>query len=126
MPGIYMPMPLHQIRIGAGIVTSMESASVPYGRRLVPNVIDETAQHEPHREAFQIPRSEEARDGWEVITFKHYANAINVRAHAFVKLCGKPRENTFPTLAYIGPQDARYVVFMVAAMKAGFKVGPSC
>lgn len=93
-----------------------------YGRRTVPNAIDEVARSEPHREAFQIPRSDQPKDGWSVVTYGEYANAINLRAHAIVETCGRSSYDTFPTLAYIGPQDARYFVFLVAAVKAGYKV----
>ncbi|KAH6652455.1 hypothetical protein BKA67DRAFT_521644 [Truncatella angustata] len=98
-----------------------DSASAQYGHRLIPNVIDELARDDPLREAFQIPLSQDPQDGWEVITFWDYSNAVNLQAHKIVKLCGKAPVGTFPTLAYIGPQDARYVVFMVAAVKAGYQ-----
>jgi acyl-CoA synthetase (AMP-forming)/AMP-acid ligase II len=93
-----------------------------YGRRLVPHVIDEIARKDPQREAFQVPRSSVPGDGWRVITFGEYANAINRCAFEIVKTCGSALEGVFPTIAYIGPQDARYVVLMVAAIKAGYKV----
>ncbi|KAL9080499.1 MAG: hypothetical protein Q9157_000733 [Trypethelium eluteriae] len=92
-----------------------------YGRRLVPNVIDEIACKDPQREAFQIPRSDDPKDGWKAITFNDYANAINRSALEIFETCGKAAEDKFPTIAYIGPQDARYVVIMVAAVKAGYK-----
>ncbi|KAJ4386022.1 hypothetical protein N0V93_008913 [Gnomoniopsis smithogilvyi] len=49
------------------------------------------------------------------------ANAVNRAAHRMVELCGKPEANSFPTLAYIGPNDARYVVSMIASVKAGYQ-----
>ncbi|KAI1750591.1 nonribosomal peptide synthetase [Xylaria castorea] len=101
---------------------SIEGTSdVPYGRRLIPHVIDDIAHGEPQREAFQIPVSTEPKDGWSAISFKRYANAINRCAHKIVERCGKAPEHEFPTLAYIGPQDARYVVLMVAAIKVGWQ-----
>ncbi|KAI2625808.1 acetyl-CoA synthetase-like protein [Hypoxylon sp. NC1633] len=91
-----------------------------FGRRLLANVIDETAQKEPHRECFSFPRSSDPKDGWRVITFKEYANAINHISHIIVEKCGHPPAGTIPTLAYIGPNDARYVVLLIAAIKAGY------
>jgi acyl-CoA synthetase (AMP-forming)/AMP-acid ligase II len=85
-------------------------ASAPYGRRLIPNIIDDFARDEPAREAFQIPRSSNPQDGWKVVTWKDYANAVNHVAHRIIEICGRPEKNTFPTIAYIGPNDARYVV----------------
>ena len=98
------------------------SPGAQYGRRLIPHVIDQVARDEPHREAFQMPRSEDPIDGWQAVSFKDYADAVNLRAHQIQESCGKPHVGTCPTLAYIGPQDARYVVFLVAAIKAGYQV----
>lgn len=91
-------------------------------RRLVPNIIDELAKTDPEREAFSIPRSSDPKDGWKAVTFRDYANAINRAAHRLVETCGVASPGSFPTIAYIGPNDARYVVVLVAAVKAGYKV----
>lgn len=92
------------------VSSSNHGGSSEYGRRLVPNVIDEAAHETPEREAFSIPRSTNPGDGWRVVTFKDYANAINRCCHMIVERCGKAPEGTFPTIAYIGPNDARYYV----------------
>lgn len=101
-------------------------SNVDYGRRLIPHVIDDLAKREPEREAFFIPRSSNPKDGWKAISFKEYANAVNRVAHRIIETCGTPRDGTFPTVAYIGPNDARYVVLLVGAVKAGYKVTLSC
>ena len=88
----------------------------------MPHIIDGLAKDDPTREAFSIPRSENPKDGWKVVTFKEYANAINRVAHRIIERCGTPSPGSFPTIAYIGPNDARYVVLMVGAIKAGYKV----
>ncbi|KAI2602180.1 acetyl-CoA synthetase-like protein [Hypoxylon sp. NC1633] len=92
-----------------------------YGRRLLPHVIDELAHEDPGREAFSAPRSANPKDGWKTFTFKELANAVNHIAQWIVDTCGPPSAGTFPTLAYLGPNDARYIVLLVAAMKAGYK-----
>ncbi|KAI1383800.1 acetyl-CoA synthetase-like protein [Hypoxylon trugodes] len=92
-----------------------------YGRRLAPHIIDGFAKTDPGREAFTIPRSSDPKDGWRSITFKEYANAINHSAHKIVEACGTPSPGSFPTIAYIGPNDARYIVILIAAIKAGYK-----
>jgi hypothetical protein len=81
-----------------------------YGKRLIPNIIDEIAYNNPLREAFQVPNSADPKDGWRKVTYQQYANAINYVAHQIVNWCGEPLEDSFPTIAYIGPNDARYVV----------------
>ena len=90
--------------------------------RLVPNIIDDIAKSDPEREAFLVPRSDNPKDGWKSITFKEYANAVNRIAHRIIEACGTPSPGSFPTIAYVGPNDARYVVLLVGAVKAGYKV----
>lgn len=97
------------------------SHSSQYGRRVIPNIIDDHARQEPDQEAFQIPQSSDPKDGWKVVTWKQYANSINHIARRIIETSGRPKEGTFPTIAYIGPNDVRYVVIMVAAVKAGYK-----
>ncbi|KAK1976536.1 thioester reductase domain-containing protein [Colletotrichum cereale] len=96
-------------------------AKPQYGRRLIPQIIDETARSEPDREFLSVPRSSDPRDGWRPITFKQMANAVNRVARRIVEKRGAPEPGSFPTLAYIGPSDARYMVIVVACIKAGYK-----
>ncbi|TGJ82530.1 hypothetical protein E0Z10_g6254 [Xylaria hypoxylon] len=92
-----------------------------HGRRLLPHVVDNIARRDPERECFSIPRSSDPKDGWKLVTFKQYANAINHVAQKILTNCGLPPVDTFSTIAYIGPNDARYVVLTLAAVKAGYK-----
>ncbi|KAI5856766.1 acetyl-CoA synthetase-like protein [Durotheca rogersii] len=92
-----------------------------YGRRLLPHLIDEISTRDPGREAFSIPRSSNPKDGWKAVTFKEYSDAINRAAHRIIEVCGRPPAGAFPTIAYIGPNDARYVVLLLGAVKAGYK-----
>ncbi|KAI0442900.1 hypothetical protein F4803DRAFT_517210 [Xylaria telfairii] len=101
--------------------TANGRAKREYGRRLFPQVVDDVAARQPGRECFSIPRSTDPKDGWKVVTFKQYANAINHVSHRIIANCGVPPVDTFPTIAYIGPNDARYVVLVLAAVKAGYK-----
>lgn len=97
-------------------------SSTPYGRRLLPTLIDEVSSQDPDRECFQIPRSSEPSDGWRVLSWKDVANAVNRCAHRIVEVCGTPEKDSFPTIAYLGPNDVRYIVLMIAAVKAGYAV----
>lgn len=103
-----------------GSISNWDDTS--YGRRLVPVLIDRVATEDPTRECIQVPRSSEPTDGWKSISWKGMANAVNRCAHRIVDICGKPEEGSFPTIAYIGPNDARYIVMMIACVKAGYKV----
>ncbi|KAK1978397.1 male sterility protein [Colletotrichum cereale] len=87
------------------------------GRRTLPAIIDERASREPDRICFSTPYTSEPRDGWRKVTNKGFANAINYLAHVILETCGAPAPGTFPTIAYIGPND----IMIVAAVKAGYK-----
>lgn len=92
-----------------------------FGKRLLVNVVDERAENEPDREWVSIPRSSDPKDGWKKITYQQAANAVNRVAHKLVKSTGVPNQGDFPTVAYIGPSDVRYLVFALGAVKAGYK-----
>ncbi|KAH9998549.1 nonribosomal peptide synthetase [Xylariaceae sp. FL0662B] len=102
-------------------VNEKAPAGDSFGHRLIPNIIDELAHKDPQRECFSIPRSSRPEDGWRAITFKEYANAINFISHMIIEKCGYPPHDTCPTLVYLGSNDARYVILLVAAVKAGYK-----
>ncbi|KAF2971406.1 hypothetical protein GQX73_g2137 [Xylaria multiplex] len=97
------------------------TASAEYGRRLLPHIIDEVASKDPNREILLTARSSDPKDGWAPITFGDYANAINRCAQEIVDRYGRALGGTFPTIAYIGPQDARYFIVVIAAIKAGYQ-----
>lgn len=56
------------------------------------------------------------------MTFGDYANAINHCARDIVDRYGQAPKGKFPTIAYIGPQDARYLILVIATVKAGYQV----
>ncbi|KAF4930706.1 Non-canonical non-ribosomal peptide synthetase FUB8 [Colletotrichum viniferum] len=91
------------------------------GNLTVPNIIDQRAAYEPLREACSIPRTANPRDGWRIITYKELANCVNYMAQVILQNYGAPPKDTFPTICYIGPNDIRYGIMIVAAIKAGYK-----
>lgn len=105
-----------------GTIHTQEAIQPDYGHRLAPHIIEQRAQETPDGEAFSIPRSDNPQDGWRPISWKEYNNSINLVAHKIIEECGEPSPGTFPTIAYLGGNDARYVVMVIAAIKAGFKV----
>ncbi|KAK8075592.1 thioester reductase domain-containing protein [Apiospora hydei] len=92
------------------------------GKRLIPNIVDKIASQEPQREWAQIPVSSDPKDGWKTVTFQQFANAINRCCHLIIERTGQAAPGTFPTVAYIGPNDARYLIIMIAAIKTGRQV----
>jgi Acyl-CoA synthetases (AMP-forming)/AMP-acid ligases II len=91
------------------------------GKRLIPNVIDETAHKTPDLECMSIPRSNNPCDGWKPVTWAEVANAVNYVANMLITQNGHPVPGKFPTVAYIGLEDPRYPIFVVGAIKAGYQ-----
>lgn len=92
-----------------------------YGRRLIVNVVDRVAASEPDRPFIYAPRSNEPEDGWQPITYRQLANAVNHVAYIVSTTIKSDSSEEFPTLAYVGPNDVRYVVLMLACIKASCK-----
>lgn len=90
------------------------------GYRLLPNFIDETASVNPSLTFAEIPKSTNIHDGLLRITFRDLARCINKCAWWIHAHLGKRRG--FPTLAYIGPHDLRYLCLAFGACKTGHKV----
>ncbi|PHH93094.1 hypothetical protein CDD83_946 [Cordyceps sp. RAO-2017] len=99
-----------------------QQADKPYGQRLAVNIIDETAAKEPNRAFVCAPRTSDPRDGWEEISYQQISNAINNAATDIVKRFGSAPKDSFPTVAYIGPNDVRYLIMMMGCIKAGYQV----
>ncbi|EHA49107.1 L-aminoadipate-semialdehyde dehydrogenase [Pyricularia oryzae 70-15] len=117
--------------------------TIPYGRRLIPQVLDDLARTTPDREMFSVPRSDDPKDGWKTLSYGQVAGAVDRVAGYLLEQkkdilsrcasssssgnsqtngSGDSRaQDEFPTLAYLGPSDARYVIFAVACVKAGMK-----
>lgn len=90
-------------------------------RQLLCHLVDERAQTQPNAVYSEIPYSASNYDGgFRKVTYANFANAINGLAHWIKSTLGQG-EN-FDTLAYIGPNDLRYNIVLLAAVKAGYKV----
>ena len=97
-------------------------AQPEYGRRLMVNLLDERAATEPDREWISVPKTDDPADGWKPITYAQGAKSVNQLAHKIANFTHhSPVEGDFPTIAFIGPNDIRYLVFVLAAVKTGYK-----
>ncbi|KAK3946677.1 hypothetical protein QBC32DRAFT_329107 [Pseudoneurospora amorphoporcata] len=83
----------------------------PYGRRLILDIIKERAHNEPDRDGY----------GWKILTYLDAYNGINRIAHKLTRVCGAAAPGSFPTVAYIGLNDVRYLVFALGAVEAGYQ-----
>lgn len=95
-----------------------------FGQRLLPALVDEIAVSDPSRPIYSIARSADPADGFDDISFKVFARAINRCAWFLHETLGSgwDQETPFPTLAYLGPQDVMYGILTLAAIKTGYKM----
>lgn len=96
------------------------SPAPEYGRRLIPNVIDERARQEPTKLFAAIPRSKDLADGYVDVTYASLANAVNRASWWLYESMG--HVDTSEVFAYLGPNDLRYPIFLTAAIKCGYRV----
>ncbi|OBT65192.1 NRPS-like protein [Pseudogymnoascus sp. 23342-1-I1] len=89
--------------------------------RLLPHIVDDIAASDPSRPFIYQPKSSNPEDGWVPVTFKEFANAIDHVAHIISETIKKDSADDFPTIAYVGPNDVRYGVILLASIKAGCK-----
>lgn len=83
-------------------------------------LIDNITSEDPTRSFTHIASSNDPRDGWKPVTFLQLANGVNYLAHAISKRVKNSTEQ-FPTVAYIGPNDIRYPMMLLACLRAGCK-----
>lgn len=100
------------------------AGSPPYGRRLLPVELDRIAKADPGRPHCARPRDPtNLALGFEDISYKRIANAVNRTAHWLQRELGKP--SGFETVAYLAAPDLRNVLLTFAVSKVGFQVGVS-
>ncbi|KAL7931542.1 NRPS-like enzyme [Trichoderma chlorosporum] len=100
----------------------MDSIAEQQETRSLINIIDDDAAKEPNRPFIFIPRSSRPQDGWEPVTYGQMANAVNHVAHSIQRMAASYiQDGNFPTIAYMGPNDVRYIIIMLACIKAKCK-----
>ena len=91
------------------------------GRRLLPVLVDELAETDPKKPFISLARTSDTREGFKNITFGVFARAINRCAWWIEGNLGRGLD--FPTIfTYLGPQDLRHAILVLAAHKTGYKV----
>ncbi|OQU93647.1 hypothetical protein CLAIMM_00129 [Cladophialophora immunda] len=91
---------------------------VPYGERLVPNVIDEAAEKDPNRILVMIPKKPDISQGWFTLSTKNLADYVNCMSWWLEERLGKSEH--IETIAYLGANDFRFLVIELAAIKSGY------
>ena len=91
-----------------------------YGKRLLPQVLDERAASNPDRVYATVTLTPSVPESYREVTFGQVAKATNFFAHW---LNGHlENRQDFETLAYLGLPDLRNPIIFLAAVKCGYKV----
>ncbi|KAK3945721.1 hypothetical protein QBC46DRAFT_371464 [Diplogelasinospora grovesii] len=90
------------------------------GQRLLPSLVDEIAASDPERVFFSVAKTKNPADGFQDITAKAFARAVNRCAWYIEQSLGRGKD--FPTLTYMGPQDLVYAILIPACIKTGYKL----
>ena len=92
------------------------------GQRLLPVVVDQLAHSNPTQRVGLIPKGADVSDGYEAITVQRLARAVDAFAAWIEAQVGRAKEPQ--TIAYMASNDVRYLIFLLAAHKTGYKVCP--
>ncbi|KIW87610.1 uncharacterized protein Z519_11935 [Cladophialophora bantiana CBS 173.52] len=110
-----------QVAVPTAILEA-EVASLPLPRLLL-NLVSDRASTEPNKIWGSIPISSQTTGaGYEDISYRRFNYAIDRAAWWMHNVIGPHRLRPFEPLAYLGPPDTRYIVFSLAAIKAGFQM----
>ncbi|KAJ5309183.1 hypothetical protein N7508_004562 [Penicillium antarcticum] len=88
-------------------------------KRLLAIAVDDHAKHNPSNIFAVIPQGSELSHGFRSLTMKDLAHAVNGMCwwiEGTIGLAQSPE-----TLAYMGSNDVRYFVFMLACQKTGYQ-----
>jgi len=86
---------------------------------LLPNIVDHLSRETPQALYDEYPISPLSYDaGYHKIAYCDLANAVNGAASWLSQTLGTSKRHE--VLAYVGPNDLRYIVLVLAAVKAGY------
>lgn len=91
------------------------------GNQLLPVILENRAREDPHGIWAKFPISPNSySEGFRSVTRQEMMNAVNRVAWILERDLG--RSQTFETIAYIGPNDLRCTIVVLAGIKVGYKV----
>lgn len=90
------------------------------GRRLPAAILDDLAKTAPDRKYALIPNGPEVSDGFREFKIRDLAQAVNYTSWWIDKTFGRPPKPE--TMSYMAVNDIRYMVFVLACNKTGYKV----
>ncbi|RLL93364.1 hypothetical protein CFD26_101118 [Aspergillus turcosus] len=99
------------------MVGVIESETVNPPQRLLATVVDSLAIECPTRRFCLIPNGTEVHQGFREVTFKDLCRAVNTVSWWMEKHLGSSIKGE--TIAYLGSNDIRYIILMLASHKTG-------
>ncbi|KAJ5715826.1 NRPS-like enzyme [Penicillium malachiteum] len=89
-------------------------------KRLLVTLVDKLAKTYPKQRFGLIPNGTEIEDGFREITFLHLSQAVNAASWWILKNMGESKDGG--RFAYIGNNDIRYIILMLAAHKTNYTI----
>lgn len=77
------------------------ASQAEHGKKLIPHLVDDLAQTKPDHIFAVIPKTTKIADGFQNVTIRSFARAVDEVAHRIDSSIGKNTD--FETIAYIGP-----------------------
>ncbi|KAL8995489.1 MAG: hypothetical protein Q9169_004783 [Polycauliona sp. 2 TL-2023] len=99
--------------------------STPYGKRLIPQILDALAAAEPDRIIYTIARLSDSNTDFVHINAGTFAKAVDKTAwwlQGQTNNAQGQKTNTPQVVGYIGPHDIRHILLTYACVKAGCTV----
>ena len=81
------------------------NASTEYGKRLIPQILDSLASAEPDRIIYSVATFSDNDHGFQHITAREFAKAVDKTAWWLHDKLGKPA--SIQTIGYIGPRKLK-------------------
>ncbi|KAG0155713.1 hypothetical protein PDIDSM_2886 [Penicillium digitatum] len=94
------------------------TVSTPYGRRLIPQIMDGLAVIEPERTVFSLASLSNGLVELNPISARQFAKAVDKTAWWLHDQAGIP--DSVQPVAYIGPHDLRHLLLTYACVKVGY------
>ncbi|RAL04515.1 acetyl-CoA synthetase-like protein [Aspergillus ibericus CBS 121593] len=89
-------------------------------KRLLTTEVDAIAEQDPGRRFCVMPKGSELSDGLREVTMRDLARAINSMCWWIEAQAGRGPASCL-TVVYMGANDIRYIIFIIACHKTGYK-----
>ncbi|KAI0520766.1 transferase family protein [Xylaria bambusicola] len=102
------------------VLSENDAWGKPYGRRLIPQIMDSLAAADPSRTVYSLAMLSKNSLTYRHITARAFAQAVDKTAWWLQSQAGKP--DSIQPVGYIGPHDLRHILLTYACVKAGYAV----